>query len=839
MKRSKQNRMPKVKKRSSFPIVFSLLLVLALLIGALDAAVYIRFYRSGWYKNKKNPAVMVDMTEPSDDEEIGRLYYAPLEKEHIVETNETTGSGYIDNEVLIVAADGVSREQVAELAASYNAEVVGEIEVTGDYQLRLSAAPDDIDSIVESISAEPIVDSASLNYVAAISSEGDIGNFYYGREWEGEFKGLIQSHNKSWGFDYISTQAAWNELDQHSADVDPVKVGVCDEGFSSTHPDLGFAGFFYDNYNNLVNLSDDQKAHGTHVSGTFAANADDKIGICGVYPYGKGNLYGASVKGAEKYSENGSFFTSVMCEKVTFGELIVRNVKVINFSMGFNYKANLYTDSKGNVDSAGLSKFWNDPSSHTYAENISRVLGSFYNRMLMNGYDFVLCASAGNDSTADTGHLEAKYNSPLTLIDQAEFPDVYDRIIVVGALEKGGLLSPGVSVTSFSNGGSRTDIYAPGKRIYSTYHEKFSDYYDYLNGTSMATPHVAGVAAMVWSANRSLSGAQVKELIVNNPNPSETSIKTLDAYQPVCAALGLPDTGISADSDDGALYGFVFEKGPLGKEISSAKVTITRKSSHEKYTSWTDPFGHYEIIAPEGDYTIQVKAMGYKDYKPAVTVHINKCQLTYLGKLKLKKGKSSLDPDEKGIPAPKIGRIYTPEDLRTFFPEGTEDYEQIFDILKIRAWTYYDGNLYAILDRSVPPSLVNLITTLEDSFHLITVGSEGEQKLAEELMTYGKRQMYSSGGVVDDDGGIFSANGEDNTYTNWQAGRPNRYGSENGDDIITVYRGPGKMPKTNADYGCWLDTPEFEYGIFKDDDTVLSSGIIIEIELFGKSDGSE
>ena len=119
MKRSKQNRMPKVKKRSSFPIVFSLLLVLALLIGALDAAVYIRFYRSGWYKNKKNPAVMVDMTEPSDDEEIGRLYYAPLEKEHIVETNETTGSGYIDNEVLIVAADGVSREQIAELAVKY------------------------------------------------------------------------------------------------------------------------------------------------------------------------------------------------------------------------------------------------------------------------------------------------------------------------------------------------------------------------------------------------------------------------------------------------------------------------------------------------------------------------------------------------------------------------------------------------------------------------------------------------------------------------------------------------------------------------------------------------
>ena len=146
-----------------------------------------------------------------------------------------------DNEVLIVAADGVSRDQIAELAASYNAEIVGEIEYSGDYQLRLTTFPENIESVVESISADYRVASASPNYFSSVSGEGDLGEFYYGREWDGEFKGLFQIHNKSWGFDHINTTEAWNELYEHSADVSPVKVGVCDNGFSPNHPDLEFA----------------------------------------------------------------------------------------------------------------------------------------------------------------------------------------------------------------------------------------------------------------------------------------------------------------------------------------------------------------------------------------------------------------------------------------------------------------------------------------------------------------------------------------------------------------------------------------------------------------------
>ena len=822
--------MKRKKRKSLFSVAFTLILVLTVLLGTLDVVVYNRFYKSGWYKNKKNPAEMVDVTDPEANTDFGRLYYSPVNEEHITEYPDSNGEGYIDNEVLIVAADGVTHEQVAELAASYDAEIVGEIEVTGDYQLRLTTSPDSLDSTLESISAEPIVASASLNYVTTLSQEGDIGDFYYGKKWNSEFREFLPIVKKSWGFKQINTTAAWNELYTHSSDVSPVKVGVCDEGFSSSHPDLGFAGLFYDNYDKGIKLSDKEKSHGTHVSGTFAANTDDNIGICGVYPYGKGNLYGASVSGSVRNPDNGSFFNSVMCEKVTFGELIVRNVKVINFSMGFNYRANRFTDSFGIVNSSALASFWNNPSSHTYTAQQASILGDFYDRLLKKGYDFVLCASAGNDSDDKTGHLEAKYNSPLNLIEYSEYPDVYDRIIVVGSLDRDKSASSGVSVSEYSNGGSRTDIYAPGRNIYSTYHKDYSDYYEYLSGTSMATPHVSGVAAMVWSANNSLTGAQVKDIILSNPNPSEPSLVTLDAYSAVLAALGLPNTTVTTDSNEGALYGFVIDKGIIDKDIVGAKITITNMDTHDTYTGVTDSYGHYEISAPEGKYSIQVKAKGYKDYKPAKTVNIQKCQITYLGKLALKKGKSSLDDEKDELPAPEIGKIYTPDDLRIFFPDGLEDYNYLVKLLNIKAWTYYDGHLYAVLDRSVPPSLINLITTFDDSLHLITVGSEGEQKLAEELMTYGERDVYSSGGIVGDDGSIFSANSEDNNYTNWQAGCPNRYGNEYSDDIITVYRGPGEKPKTNTDYGRWIDMPEFEYGIFVSDDTVVSSGIIIEIE---------
>ena len=64
----------------------------------------------------------------------------------------------------------------------------------------------------------------------------------------------------------------------------------------------------------------------------------------------------------------------------------------------------------------------------------------------------------------------------------------------------------------FSNMGSHCDIAAPGENIYST----VINGYDYYDGTSMATPFVSGLAALLWSVAPGLTNAQVQQTIQNN-----------------------------------------------------------------------------------------------------------------------------------------------------------------------------------------------------------------------------------------------------------------------------------------------------------------------------------
>ena len=85
-------------------------------------------------------------------------------------------------------------------------------------------------------------------------------------------------------------------------------------------------------------------------------------------------------------------------------------------------------------------------------------------------------------------------------------PAAYDQVIAVGSTTSSDARS------SFSNYGPRLDIAAPGSDIYST----LIGGYGYKSGTSMATPHVAGLAALVWSFAPSLTHSQLRDVIQNN-----------------------------------------------------------------------------------------------------------------------------------------------------------------------------------------------------------------------------------------------------------------------------------------------------------------------------------
>jgi hypothetical protein len=89
-----------------------------------------------------------------------------------------------------------------------------------------------------------------------------------------------------------------------------------------------------------------------------------------------------------------------------------------------------------------------------------------------------------------------------------QYPGVYPEVIAVAALDQQDRKA--IFPTWGSNFGSNVDVSAPGVNIWSTV---LVNNYGFKSGTSMAAPHVAGLAALVWSRNRSLTNQQVRQVI--------------------------------------------------------------------------------------------------------------------------------------------------------------------------------------------------------------------------------------------------------------------------------------------------------------------------------------
>ena len=97
-----------------------------------------------------------------------------------------------------------------------------------------------------------------------------------------------------------------------------------------------------------------------------------------------------------------------------------------------------------------------------------------------------------------------------------QYPAVYPEVIAVAATDQRDIRA------TFSNFGKKVDVAAPGVNIYSTVP---NNTYGFKNGTSMASPHVAGVAALLWSKNPDLTNAEVRKCI-------EKTTDNIDAKNP-------------------------------------------------------------------------------------------------------------------------------------------------------------------------------------------------------------------------------------------------------------------------------------------------------------------
>ena len=213
--------------------------------------------------------------------------------------------------------------------------------------------------------------------------------------------------------------------------------------------------------NNIVyGPSKDGALHGTHVAGIIAQSRNNNIGGDGVAD----NVEIMSVRAVP----NGDEYDKDIALAIRYA--VDNGAKVINASFGKNYSPH---------------KQW-VYDAIKYAES----------------KDVLIIHAAGNDSK----DIDVEPNFPNDSDDKKiEFAD---NVITVGALnfENGKKV-----VANFSNYGKlNVDVYAPGVKIYAT---TPNGEYQYLQGTSMASPNVAGVAAMLRSYYPNLTAKQVKQII--------------------------------------------------------------------------------------------------------------------------------------------------------------------------------------------------------------------------------------------------------------------------------------------------------------------------------------
>lgn len=267
----------------------------------------------------------------------------------------------------------------------------------------------------------------------------------------------------------IDAPEAWNIQTGNN-----VLVGVIDSGVDYTHPDLAANiwtnpgeiagdgldndanGFIddirgYDFINNDANPMDDNN-HGTHVSGTIAGRGNNGVGITGV-------SWSAKIMALKFLGADGSGFISDAIRATNYATQM--GAKLTNNSWG----------------GGGFSQGMLD------AITAARNAGSLF------------VAAAGNNGTDNdvTAHYPSSYN--------------VDNVIAVAASDNRDALA------SFSNFGFTTvDLGAPGVNILST---TPGNTYSSFSGTSMATPHVAGAASLVWAQNPTMTYAQVKSRLLS------------------------------------------------------------------------------------------------------------------------------------------------------------------------------------------------------------------------------------------------------------------------------------------------------------------------------------
>jgi thermitase len=461
--------------------------------------------------------------------------------------NDTTSSQlHKSGEILVQFKDGTSPNVEAKVHQALGASVKETVRQLGTRVVNVPAGKEA--AMAKAYANRPEVLFAEPNYTAKTFYVPN--DNYYSYTYQTSHFGAINE----WGLAKINAAGAWDSTRTLNTNQ---LIAIIDTGIDYNHPDLA-AKVAKDaqgkiiGYNFVAGNTDpkDDNGHGTHVAGIAAAATDNGVGVSGV----------------------------------SFNAVKIMPLKVL--------------------DASGSGSYANISSAITWAaDNGAKVIsmslgGSAYAQTLQNAINYAwgkgvaVLAAAGNDGR-----------------QTIEYPGGNNHVLAISASDSNDALA------SFSTWGQDVGAASPGTAIlstmptYSVYLNTTYGYYtnyDGLNGTSMATPMVGGLAALVLANDPTLTNAALIQRIQRtSDNVAGTANGGWDSkfgYGRINANNAVNNLAHSATI--GSFYGQVLSKSglPLSNVTVSAGGVSAKSGSDGMFRLANLPSGNYTITASSSRY---------------------------------------------------------------------------------------------------------------------------------------------------------------------------------------------------------------------------------------------